>query len=92
MPQKVPKIMLGWEQNMLNVRKYSTAQSCHADPLSYLCLRGKSVELLHRNTQRKWPKKQGQSTPVHIFANYRDGLKSSKPHTACSNKVMKVLL
>ena len=57
MPEKLPKIMLGWEQEMLNARKCSAAQYHHADPLAYLCLREKCMKLLHKKTQRKQPEK-----------------------------------
>lgn len=51
MPEKLPKIMHEWEQEMVNARKYSASQSCHADPLPYLCLKGKCMKLLHKNAQ-----------------------------------------
>lgn len=51
MPEKLPKIMHEWEQEMVNARKYSASQSCHADPLAHLCLRGKGMKLLHKNVQ-----------------------------------------
>jgi len=56
MLKKLPKIMLGWEREMLNA-KHSAAQAHHADPLPYLCLRGKCMKPLHKKTQRKQPEK-----------------------------------
>lgn len=52
---------------MFNARKGSAAQSCHADPLLYLCLRGKCMKLLHKKTQRKQPEKNKDKLPQFIF-------------------------
>lgn len=52
MPEKLPKIMHEWEQEMVNVRKHSASQSYHADPLPYLCLRGRCMELLQKMLQQ----------------------------------------
>lgn len=65
--EKLSKITLGWEQKMFNARKCSAAQSCHADPLLYLCLRGKCMKLLHKKTQRKQPEKNKDKLLQFIF-------------------------
>lgn len=67
MPEKLPKIMLGWEQEMLNARKCSAAQSCHADPLPYLRLRGKCMKVLHKNAQRKQSEKTKDKLLQFLF-------------------------
>lgn len=65
MPEKLPKIMHEWEQEMVNVRKHSASQPYHADPLPHLCLRGRCMELLQKMLQQ--PEKNKDKLPQLLF-------------------------